>query len=318
MVPAAFSALTWVKDFEEGKRLAAESGKDLLVDFTGSDWCHWCVKLKEEVFEKEGFEKVAERYVLVELDFPQAEELVTPEQRAANEKVAEEYRVQGFPTILLVDSKGRPFGRTGYVEGGPEAYLEHLDELQAPWMALKGAKGEGRVEALATFLRSVPGADVGQYYGEEVDELRMLDPNDETGYMQDYDFAKAVFEYEQAFEAKMRGGDYDGVLTLVDEFVAEHDPQGEDRQHILMARVMVYVERKEKEKAYAELDAIAEVKPGSDFGQNVESIKEDIGNYLKQREQMEKEIEAMEAAEAAEQEPVGGEVEVPESEVSEE
>ena len=65
----------WMTDFEAAKKKAAAENKDLLVDFTGSDWCGWCIKLVDEVFKHDSFKKgVADKFVLVELDFPKKPE----------------------------------------------------------------------------------------------------------------------------------------------------------------------------------------------------------------------------------------------------
>ena len=121
----------WIADFDEAAAVAKAEGKDLLVDFTGSDWCYWCKKLHDEVFAFEEFDQfAAERYVLVALDFPNDEAikaLVPNPER--NRELATQYEVRGYPTILLMTADGVVYGRTGYQEGGPAKYNEHLLEL---------------------------------------------------------------------------------------------------------------------------------------------------------------------------------------------
>lgn len=121
----------WGTDFEAAKEQAAERGVPILVDFTGSDWCGWCIRLKDEVFTQDAFVTYAkENFVLLELDFPMRKEL--PEAlREQNEALRERYRIRGFPTILLLDAEGEELARTGYRPGGAEAYIEHLQELLA-------------------------------------------------------------------------------------------------------------------------------------------------------------------------------------------
>ena len=104
-----------------------------------------------------------------------------------------------------------------------------------------------------------------------------------------------------AFEGEVEGllaaGDFDAVLKQVDEFLEKYDPQGEDRQHIVMGRVMVFVEQGEKEKAFAEIDKMATFAPESEFSQNVAQIKGSITEHLENRVKMEAEAEAAAAAE---------------------
>lgn len=118
----------WHTDFDQALKTAGESGKDLLVDFSGSDWCGWCKKLDKEVFSHEEFlNKVQENYLLVLLDFPRNKTVPNAER---NQELSNRFKVKGFPTVLLLDPTGRPYARTGYQEGGPEAYLSHLAGLK--------------------------------------------------------------------------------------------------------------------------------------------------------------------------------------------
>lgn len=155
----------WIDDFDEAVKLAKAENKDLLVDFTGSDWCGWCIKLHNEVFSHEPFYTTAEKgFVLVALDFPKAEEIKAkvpnPER---NRELASLYGVQGYPTVLLMTAGGEVFGRTGYQAGGPEAYLEHINTLTTEGKAslaeitklvdnFKQAEGEAKLAAFTAVL----------------------------------------------------------------------------------------------------------------------------------------------------------------------
>src|SRR5690606_17350127 len=123
---------TWLVEFAAAQRQAAEEGKDLFLDFTGADWCVWCQRLSGEVFAKPKFQDYAkEHFVLVELAFPRDASGQADAVREQNEELQGRFGVQGYPTILLLDSAGRPYAQTGYQPGGEEAYVEHLDELRA-------------------------------------------------------------------------------------------------------------------------------------------------------------------------------------------
>jgi thiol-disulfide isomerase/thioredoxin len=124
-------ATAWYADFDQAAAVAKEQGKDLFVDFTGSDWCGWCIKLHDEVFQYESFlAPVQERFVLVALDFPNGEEakakVPNPER---NQELSEKYGIMGFPTCLLMTADGVVYGRMGYQEGGPEKYVEDMKAL---------------------------------------------------------------------------------------------------------------------------------------------------------------------------------------------
>jgi protein disulfide-isomerase len=119
----------WLTDFEAAKKQASAEGKPILVNFSGSDWCGWCIRLDQEVFSQKDFQAFAgKEVVLLLLDFPASKQ--QPEALAAqNKKLAEKYGVRGFPTVLVLDAKGEVLGRTGYRPGGAEAYVKHVREL---------------------------------------------------------------------------------------------------------------------------------------------------------------------------------------------
>jgi len=119
----------WTEDFDKALTQAKESGKYVLVNFSGSDWCGWCKKLDKEVFGKKEFKEFAEtNLVCVMVDFPR-QKPQSSKRREANQALVEKYAVQGFPTILLFSPQGDVAATTGYEPGGAEAYIKHLQGL---------------------------------------------------------------------------------------------------------------------------------------------------------------------------------------------
>ena len=101
----------------------------MLLDFTGSDWCGWCIRLKEEVFSKKSFQAYAkDKLVLVQVDFPRKKGQ-SKELKEQNRTLAEKYGIRGYPTIILLSPDGDFMQQTGYQAGGAEAYIKHLEGL---------------------------------------------------------------------------------------------------------------------------------------------------------------------------------------------
>lgn len=119
----------WITDFEQAKSLAKEKGLPILADFSGSDWCGWCIKLDKEVFQTSEFQDYAKNnLVLLLLDFP-SKKKQSPELKKQNRALAQKYGIRGYPTVLLLDHEGDVIAKTGYKNGGGAKYVEHLKEL---------------------------------------------------------------------------------------------------------------------------------------------------------------------------------------------
>jgi thioredoxin-related protein len=141
--PEAKAEAKWEADFDKAVEQAKKEKKDLLVDFTGSDWCGWCKRLHKEVFETPEFIAGAgKQYVFVALDFdPTGTAKTTNPNPARDNELNKTHKVQGYPTILLMTADGEVFGRTGYQPGGGAKYVEHLAKLRADGLpALTAAK----------------------------------------------------------------------------------------------------------------------------------------------------------------------------------
>jgi protein disulfide-isomerase len=121
----------WLNDYKRAQQEAKASNKFLLLDFTGSDWCGWCKKLDKEVLSQSQFKDYArENLVLLEVDFPRAKPQ-NSELRKQNQELAQEYRVEGFPTIVVLNGDGRKVWQyDGYFSDGLAAFIAQLEKLR--------------------------------------------------------------------------------------------------------------------------------------------------------------------------------------------
>ncbi len=120
----------WTTDFAKAQEQAKSEKKMVLMNFTGSDWCGWCMKLDKEVFSQQAFKDyAAKNLVLVEVDFPQKKKQ-SAELKKANQALQKRYKIQGYPTLIVLNSEGKQAGELGYMPGGPKAFLGELDKLK--------------------------------------------------------------------------------------------------------------------------------------------------------------------------------------------
>jgi len=123
------AAPVWLTSLEAAKTEAAKRKVPILADFTGSDWCGWCIRLDKEVFSTPVFRDYAgTNLVLLVVDFPRSK-AQTDELKKQNEELSTRFGIEGFPTVLILNTEGKETARTGYREGGAEAYVAHLKNL---------------------------------------------------------------------------------------------------------------------------------------------------------------------------------------------
>lgn len=126
----------WHTDLNQALEIAFNEDKNVLLFFTGSDWCGWCKRLQSEVFKTPDFEEWSQKVVLVELDYPKR----TPQDqniRAQNAQLQGMFQVRGYPTVHIVSPEkmenGRTnlksLGKTGYVRGGASAWLNVANNI---------------------------------------------------------------------------------------------------------------------------------------------------------------------------------------------
>ena len=121
----------WTTSYDKALAQAKAENKTVLMNFTGSDWCPWCIKMDKEVLNTKEFMDYADKnLVLVEVDFPNSKPQ-SDEVKKQNDGLKDKYGADGFPTFILVDPDGKELGRqVGFLEGGPSAFLAKLVQFR--------------------------------------------------------------------------------------------------------------------------------------------------------------------------------------------
>ncbi len=202
----------WLVDFEKAKKIAAEKGLDVMMEFTGSDWCPPCKALKAGVFDKEVFQTTAPKhFVLVKLDNPRDKSKQSKEEQEQYRKLSQVYSVSGVPTVILADPEGKPYAKiVGYGRQKAEVYTDNLVEQIAnrktrdeAFAKAKKAEGVERAKLLDETLEALPkklGASlIASTYGDEVAEIIKLDTNDQAGLKTKYEGKLKLVKQEALF-----------------------------------------------------------------------------------------------------------------------
>jgi len=116
----------WSTDLDKAIEQAKTEKKSVLVEFTGSDWCPPCIAMRKNVFSKKEFvDAASKKFILVELDFPKGDKALSEK----NKPLAEKFKIEGFPTVVLLDSEGKEFTRF-FASQFPkvEDFLKHLEQ----------------------------------------------------------------------------------------------------------------------------------------------------------------------------------------------
>lgn len=116
----------WTNDANKAFKSAEANNYPIILNFTGSDWCGWCKKIKAEIFDTDEFKAWVKKnnVILLELDFPrgiQQSDLL----KSQNQYLAQQFQVKGYPTIFII--KGKEVVQTGYIKGGPNAWIKSLE-----------------------------------------------------------------------------------------------------------------------------------------------------------------------------------------------
>lgn len=123
----------WKTNFDEAKTVASKESKNIILVFSGSDWCAPCIKLDRNIWQSEEFKKAsAENWVLLKADFPKKKANLLPEeQRKANNELAEKYNTEGsYPKVVILNEDGKILGILGYKNVSPTEYIEMIKSFE--------------------------------------------------------------------------------------------------------------------------------------------------------------------------------------------
>lgn len=240
----------WTEDVANAKKSATGDKKDLLLEFTGSDWCPPCKMLKAKVFDSTHFMAEAPKgFVLVKLDFPRDKSHQTAAVIAQNTELAEQYRVAAFPTVILADAKGRPYAQwSGYGGESPEQYTKMLEDKRKVRVARDAelrkaadAKGIDKAKALDAALDAVPisATLMMATYTAEIEQIMKLDADKSAGLYNKYESLKIAPQIEEQVQEILNSADSpDKAYAKIDAIIKEKKLSGLALQEALFGMAL--------------------------------------------------------------------------------
>lgn len=276
----------WIVSKEEASTKAVKESKDILMEFTGSDWCPPCKALYKNVISTDHFkEQAPENFVLLLLDNPRDKSHQTDEEQAQYKELSQEYNIEGVPTIILADASGRPYAKmVGYGGDSPEKYVDNLKahmekrvNRDAAMAKAEQASGAEKAKYLDEALKAIDpdGSDpdmIVTFYGETIDQIIDLDQSsDLSGKYVSMRSSAKLRKRIQEIKMNADPNDLDATIEALNEIIATEMPEPAIVQDLYYTMGgMKYASNKEESKEY--LNKAIKADPESALAKRIETI----------------------------------------------
>ncbi len=216
-------------DFEAAQQKAAEEDKLILINFTGSDWCGYCMRMKAQVLDTPEFaEYVADKYVLLEIDLPRRKQL-DADTVAKRQDLCRRYDVTGFPTYVMTSASGEVLGGFSGARpnfDGTRVYLDNALARRAMLESARKKQGRERATALMEVYESFPKSFKQAAAALRV-EIAQYDPEDSTGLQQRAEADAQMLALTEELSFLYR--DYQAQSRVFDAYIAKAHPLNKER-----------------------------------------------------------------------------------------
>lgn len=232
-------AAEWGTDYDAALAAAQEQGRPVLVDFTGSDWCYYCVQLKKNVLEHPKFEAwAADKFVFLEVDVPE-NPAFDQDLLARNRELCSKYRVDSYPTLMVLDAQGRPLGALlGYEGNYTEVQRILAEGVQACELLAQAVRlqGEQRLQAMIAAWRLIP-EELQELNNELRAQIMAIDTQDLSGLRA---AAAAELHLQRTIAAEKAAPTDEAALQVVEAALAQAVPANRCRLLELKYRLLVH------------------------------------------------------------------------------
>lgn len=269
----AQEVVVWHRDFPSAVAEAKGEGKKLLIVFTATDWIEICQKFHDDILASQAFmAAVSGRFTLLKLEFPK-DNMMPREEAAQKNFLREAYRVRGYPTVILTQADGRPFGMNGYQPLPPAEYAAQIRKIDAAHEASLTAlheagilEGVEKAKRLRRAIPDLPGTLTARYYRSEMEAILANDPEDTLKVKES--FLKLISEADYGRKMQELGNESKWVemVAATYEFIEENKLEGEVLQRVLLNQASLFRRMADSEKERTVLERIVSINPESKAG----------------------------------------------------
>jgi len=281
----------WLTDLEAAKKVAQKEGKDILIEFTRSEGCGWCIKLEKEVLAQKAFQQqIPEHYVMVMLNYPHDENQWSTEEKEQYDQLLKYYRIRKFPYLVFADSDGRPYDKESYRDRQPKEYLEEIvgirskrERRDSAFASAEKAEGKEKARLLERGLSEVS-RRYHRYYPDVIDAIAKADPEDTSGFVAKIRVDEVKSNLERQLRPHYRERNFAAIPATVDEYIREHGPKGEALQVALLYKIQALYTAKEYQAAKALADEVIAMNDASRAAHYASSIKKRIERMSEEKD----------------------------------
>ncbi len=273
----------WHTDLEKGKKLAQQEGKDLLIKFTRSQGCGWCLKLEKEVISQTSFkEQMSQNYILVIINYPRDHRQWSPEFKKRHEQLKKYYHVNHLPNLVFADANGRPYESKSYRNQNPEVYFKEIIKIHdqrknrdAALAAAQHAEGKVKARLLEKGLAEVS-RKYHLYYPKVLAEITKADPDDTSGFMGKIRVSEIHKAMHHLLASYYEENNYLAIPAVIDDYIKTHQPKNEALQIALLYKVKACYMAHQYQQAKMIADEVIKVNAASRSASYALSIKKRI------------------------------------------
>lgn len=273
----------WHTRYTPAIKQAQAENKSLILVFTGSKWIEICKIFESDILDQPEFvDQVSEKYVLLKLEFPKNNRM--PEEIGREYQLLKDaYRVHGFPTVLVTDPEGRPFGMNGYQPVSADIYAKTLLAMlkgkeirDTAFAKAKEQKGLEKAKTLAAGIPDLPGTLGARYYRKEIEEIIANDPRNKTGKTEAFQKQIADVDYATNMQKLAADVQYSKMLELTDAYIRDQNLKGDVLQKALLNKLGVQQKQKNTAGAVQTLLEVVTVNPESHFGKSAQKMLDNL------------------------------------------